>query len=99
MATKSKREQMREGTTRPRRRRTAADRQKLGESLLTREAKPLVKAMFVLEPDDLAWLDTTVGGLKPERRRTNKSEMIRLGIAIMKRMDPEELRQQLRELD
>jgi hypothetical protein len=55
--------------------------------------------MFVLEPTDLEWLDTTVAGLKAERRRTSKSELIRLGIAIMKNMHPDELRQQLRDLD
>ncbi len=98
MATKSKRQQMREGTSRPRRR-TAADRQKVGESLLSLQPPQLEKVMFVLDPEDLAWLNTTVAGLKRERRRTNKSEMIRLGIAIMKNMEPDELRRHLRELD
>jgi hypothetical protein len=98
MATKSKRQQMREGTARPRRR-TAADRQKVGESLLNLQPPQLEKVMFVLDPEDLAWLNTTVAGLKRERRRTNKSEMIRLGIAIMKNMEPDELRRHLRELD
>jgi ribosomal 50S subunit-associated protein YjgA (DUF615 family) len=99
MATKSKRDQMREGTARPRRRRTATDRKQLGQSLVPRSPKPLEKVMFVLEPEDLAWLNSTVAGLKSERRRTSKSEMVRLGIALMKKMDPDELRQHLRDLD
>jgi hypothetical protein len=55
--------------------------------------------MFVIEPSDLAWLNTAVSELKAVRRRTSKSELMRLAIAIMKKMDPEELREQLKQLD
>ena len=60
---------------------------------------PVRKALFVLDVEDMEWLDSTVTQLKRKRRKTNKSELMRLGIALMKRLSEEELRQQLRELD
>jgi hypothetical protein len=99
MATTSKREQMREGMSRSRRRHPSSQRVKTMKTVVTPGPKPLEKVMFVIEPSDLAWLNTAVTELKAVRRRTSKSELMRLAIAIMKKMDPEELRQQLRELD
>ena len=99
MATTSKRQQMREGLSRSRKRRPASGRAKTVKRVVRSGPQPLEKVMFVIEPADLAWLNTAVTELKAVRRRTSKSEMIRLGIAIMKKMDPDELRQQLRELD
>jgi len=85
--------------SRSRRRRPSAPRRKAGKSAAAHEPPPLEKVMFVIEPADLAYLNTTVANLKAERRRTSKSELIRLGIAIMQNMDPGELRQHLRDLD
>jgi hypothetical protein len=99
MATTSKRERLRRAV-KPRARRTPAERKKLGQGLLSqKDVKPLLKIMFVLESHDVDWLNKVVANLKVDRRRTSKSEMVRLGIAIMKKMDPDELRQQLRDLD
>jgi hypothetical protein len=47
----------------------------------------------------VAWLDTTVAQLKRVRRRTTKSEMVRLGISVLRQRDPDELRDLLRQLD
>jgi hypothetical protein len=99
MATTSKRQQMREGMSRSRRRHPSSQRAKTVKTVVTPGLKPLEKVMFVIEASDLAWLNTAVSELKAVRRRTSKSELMRLAIAIMKKMDPEELRQQLRELD
>lgn len=90
---------MRAGVSRSGKRRPSAQRTKTVKTVVTPGPKPLEKVMFVIEPPDLAWLNTAVTELKAVRRRTSKSELIRLGIAMMKKMDPEELRQQLRELD
>ena len=90
---------MRAGMSRSRRRRPTAGRAKTVKSVVKPAPQPLEKVMFVIEPADLAWLNSAVADLKTVRRRTSKSEMIRLGIAIMKKMGPDELRQQLRELD
>lgn len=100
MATKSRRNRLVNAVKKPKSRRTPTERRKLGQGLLSPKAlKPLEKVMFVLEPGDLDWLNKTVAGLKAERRRTSKSEMVRLGIAIMKKMPPDELREELRALD
>jgi hypothetical protein len=100
MATTSKRDRLRSAVNKPRARRTPAERQKLGQGLLSKkDVKPLLKIMFVMEAQDIDWLNKVVADLKPERRRTSKSEMMRLGVAIMKKMDPDELRQHLRDLD
>jgi hypothetical protein len=99
MAIPSKRQKTRVRLSRSRRRQAAAPRRKAVKSAAAPEPPPLEKVMFVIEPADLAYLNTTVASLKAERRRTSKSELIRLGIAIMKNMDPDELRQHLRDLD
>ena len=57
------------------------------------------RVMFTLERDDMAWLNTTVAQLKRTRRRTTKSEMVRLGISVLRQRDSDELRDLLRQLD
>ena len=59
----------------------------------------LERTMFTLERDDVTWLDTTVAQLKWVRRRTTKSEMVRLGISVLRQCKPDELRELLRQLD
>ena len=59
----------------------------------------LQRVMSTLEPDEVTWLDTTVARLKSVRRRTNKSEMVRLGLSVLRQRDPDELRELLRQLD
>jgi hypothetical protein len=95
----SKRQRTKDYKRRFNRRGIARASQKAVKSTSTPLPAPLEKVMFVLEPADLEWLDTTVARIKPGRRRTSKSELMRLGIGIMKNMDPEELRQRLRDLD
>lgn len=57
------------------------------------------KMLVTLEQDDLSWLDTTVGTLKGLRRRTNKSEVIRVGLKLLREKTLDELRALLRDLD
>jgi hypothetical protein len=99
MATKSKRQLLREKVTAPRRQRTAADREKMGRDLISRKRAappPFERVLILLEPEELRWLDSFVANLKPERRGMSRSKVIRQGIALMKNMDPDELRQQFR---
>jgi hypothetical protein len=95
---KSKRDMMRDVASGRRRTRTSEEREDMRVNLLGPES-PVRKALFVLDVEDLEWLDSTVTQLKRKRRRTNKSELMRLGVALMKRLSEEELRQQLRELE
>ena len=95
---KSKRDMLRDVASGRRRTRTSEEREDMRVNLLGPES-PVRKALFVLDVEDLEWLDSTVAQLKRKRRRTNKSELMRLGIALMKRLSEEELRQHLRELE
>ena len=95
---KSKLDLLRDVASGRRRTRTSEEREDMRVNLLGPES-PVRKALFVLDIEDLEWLDATVVQLKRKRRRTNKSELMRLGIALMKRLSEEELRQQLRELE
>jgi hypothetical protein len=102
MATKSKRQTLRETLAKPRRRRTPADRERMGKDMRLRKRAtppPYQSVLLLLEPQDVTWLDEMVGEIKPLRRRTSRNEMIRLGIALMKDKSPEELRELLRNLD
>jgi len=96
--TKTKRDILREAVAKPRRQLTTKEREDLGKTLLSPKS-PLRKALFVLEAPDLEWLDMTVATLKSTRRRTNKSELIKLGVALMKEKNLDELRELLRNLD
>jgi hypothetical protein len=101
MATQSKRETLRR-RAKPRPRRTPAERAKMGHDMVssTRTTLPSLERVLVnFEPQDLKWLNEKVAELKPARRRTSRNELIRLGIAILRDMDPDKLRQHLRELD
>jgi hypothetical protein len=60
---------------------------------------PTQKVMFTLEPADLAWLDTTAATLKGVRRRTTKSELVRLGLWLLRQKEVEEVRELLRQVD
>ena len=97
MAT-SKRDRLREAISKPRHELTRTEREDLGKTLLSAPS-PLKKALFVVEAQDLEWLDMTVATLKRTRRRTNKSEMVKLGISLLKGKSPDELRELLRNLD
>jgi hypothetical protein len=95
---KSKRDILRQATAGPRRTLTAEEREDFKSHLLGPEAT-VRKALFVLDAQDLEWLDITVARLKRTRRKTNKSELMRLGVFMMKQLSEEELRRRLRELD
>lgn len=82
----------------PRRQLTREEREDLGKDLLSPQSS-LRKALFVLEAGDLEWLDATVAVLKRRRRRTSKSELMRLGLSLMKDKSEEELRQLLRNFE
>ena len=97
---RSKRTILRQAVSKPRHSRSEKDLQHLSKSLLSRAPRTsLPKALFVMEPDDLQWLDSVVATLKSTRRRTNKSEMIKLGVALMRQKTLDELRELLRQLD
>jgi hypothetical protein len=101
MATTSKRQVLRSAVSRTRKKRSKAEVDKLGEGLLSSkkkvpvEQKDLARVQLLLEQQDLHWLDATVAQIKPERRSTNRNEVIRLGITLIKQKSPEELRELL----
>jgi hypothetical protein len=99
MATKSKRQLLREKVSAPRRKRTPADREKMGRDMISRKRTappPFERVLILLEPEELRFLDSFVAALKPELRGISRSKVIRQGIALMKNMDPDELRRQFR---
>jgi hypothetical protein len=100
MTPKSKRQMMREGMSRPGRKRTAADREKLGKDMISgrKGPPPLEKILLLLEPEELRFLDVLVAELKPARRRTSRNEIIRLGITSLKDKSTEEIQALLRNL-
>ena len=95
---KTKRDLMRQATAGGRRELTTEEREDLKTNLLGPEST-FRKALFVLDAQDLEWLDTTVATLKRKRRKTNKSELMRLGVSLMKQMSEDDLRKRLRELE
>jgi hypothetical protein len=55
--------------------------------------------LISLYPTDVAWLAATVTRLKRKRRKTAKSELVRLGLSLLKRQSEAELLEQLRTLE
>jgi len=94
----SKRERLQKAVSTPRRQLTEDERHDLGRNLLGPESTAR-KALFVVDVSDLEWLDLTVANLKRKRRKTNKSEIIRLGLSLMKEKSPEELTKLLRSFE
>ena len=92
---------MREGLAKQRRRRTRADREKMRKDMLSPKGKApaMARILTLLEPVELTFLDKTVAELKPQRRRTSRNELVRLGVALLRKMEAEELLQHLRDLD
>lgn len=97
-ASKSKKDMLREAVSQPPKQLSPEEREDLGKNLLSPKS-PLRKALFVVEAQDLEWLDMTVATLKQTRRRTNKSELVKLGLSLIKGKNPEELKELLRNLD
>ena len=58
--------------------------------------QPVLISLF---PADVAWLAATLKRLKRKRRKTAKSELLRLGLSLLKRQSDEELLDQLRNLE
>jgi hypothetical protein len=101
MATKSNRQKL-HAAAKPRQRRTPADRERIGKDMRLRKRAtppPYQSVLLLLEPQDIEWLDQMVDEIKPQRRRTSRNGMIRLGIALTKERTPAELRELLRNLD
>jgi hypothetical protein len=94
----NRREKLRKAVSTPRRQLTENERQDLGRNLLSPEST-LRKALFVVDSTDLEWLDSTVATLKRKRRKTNKSELVRLGLSLVKEKSSDELGQLLRNLE
>ncbi len=95
---KSKIEQMKAGAAQPRHQLTEEHKVDLGRRILGSPAS-FQKALFTMEKEDLEWISQTVSALKENRRRTTKSDLIRVGVALMKEKSPEELRELVRSLN
>jgi len=94
----SKRDQMRQGASQVRVPRTQENLQDLKKGIVGSKV-PFKKALFTMEQPDLDWIDGTVNTLRDSRRRTTKSELIKVGVALMKEKSLDELRELLRRLD
>jgi hypothetical protein len=94
----NKRDKMRAGMAKVRAELTPAQSEDLREDLLGPKS-PIRRVLFTLYSEDLEWLRKTTNSLKRTRRRTAKSELMRLGIALMKEKSQEELLTRLRNLE
>jgi hypothetical protein len=100
MASSSKRRTARPTVT-PRRKRTAHEREQLGKAMVSRKRgtpPPLAPILLLVEPEDLQWLDATLGQLKPRRRRVSRNALLRLGIVLLKEKNIDDLDTMLRTL-
>ena len=94
----SKLEKLRAATAKPRPELTDKNREDLGRKLLSPQS-PIRRVLFTLYVDDIDWLRQTAERLKRSRRKTAKSELMRLGISLMKEKSEEELLSRLRTLE
>jgi hypothetical protein len=94
----SKRDKLKAASNAPRPELSPEEQEHLEKSLLGSKSRfrPL---LFTVYAEDADWLRKTAGNLKRIRAKTGKSELIRLGIALMKEKSEEELLQRLRELN
>ena len=60
------------------------------------EIETLRSAMIMLSREDIEWLDELVVHLKRSRRKTSKSEVIRLAINRLRKMKEAEILEELR---
>ena len=74
------------------------DRSDLGNGLRSPKST-FRKRLYVVDATDEEWLKETVSSLKPTRRKTNQSELVRLGLAVLKEKSQDELTQLLRNLE
>jgi hypothetical protein len=58
----------------------------------------LAPILLLVEPEDLQWLDATLGQLKPRRRRVSRNALLRLGISLLKEKNLDDLETMLRTL-
>ena len=95
---KSKIEQMKAGANQPRHQLSEEHKVDLGRRIL---GSPISfqKVLLSMEKEDLEWVNQAVLNLKEQRRRTTRSELMRVGIALMKEKSPEELRDLVRSLN
>jgi hypothetical protein len=92
----SKFDQMMQGAQVSRPALSEENREHLGKSLLSPKKVQATKVLCTIEDPDLQWIDEAVQALKDTRRRTTRSEMMKVGIALMKEKSPEELGELLR---
>ena len=74
------------------------DRSNLGDGLRSPKST-FRKRLYVVDARDEEWLKDTVSSLKPTRRKTNQSELVRLGLAVLKEKNQDELTQLLRNFE
>ena len=94
---KSKIEQMQEGVNQPRPQLTDEHRVDFGKRILGSPVS-FQKVLLSMEKEDLEWVNKAVSDLKENRRRTTRSELMRVGVALMKEKSPEELCDLIRSL-
>ena len=74
------------------------DRADLGNGLRSPKST-FRKRLYVVDVRDEEWLEDTVSSLKPIRRKTSRSELVRLGLAVLKEKNRDELTHLLRNFE
>ena len=75
---------------------TTAQRQDLGKAYTDTGFE---KTLFLLKSTDVEWLNEVATRLKGSRRKTNKSELIRLGIHLLQQKPEDEVLELLRRFE
>lgn len=95
---KDKQKFLERATTKQRRRLSDEERNDLGSGL-TSPKSSFRKRLYVVDASDEEWLKETVTAIKPTRRKTNQSELVRLGLAVLKKKDRDEITHLLRNFE
>lgn len=74
---------------------TTEQREDLGKTYSSLEIS-YEKALLNLTTEDVHWLNEITAKLKRPRRKTNKSELVRLGISLLQERDQAEILEALR---
>jgi hypothetical protein len=94
----SKRDLMRQGSRTERAKLTDENRQDMREKMVGPESRTR-RALFVLDVEDVEWLDDAVTTLKRKRRKTSRSQLVRLGVSLLRGMSQEDIEALVRDFE
>ena len=95
---KNKKQFLEQATQKRRQRLSDEERNDLGRGLTSPQSS-FRKRLYVVDATDEEWVKAAVTAIKPVRRKTNQSELVRLGLAVLKDKDQDEITRLLRNFE